>query len=943
LISAFFLVSGGTALVYQVIWVRILGLIVGHSTLAIATVIATYMAGLGLGASIAGRRADRVARPLFAYGLLEAAIGVFALLSPTILRLLTPLTGLIDTGPLAHLAPLFAGGIALLPPTIAMGATLPLLTSWYARDNRHLGRDMGWLYAINTTGAFLGAGLAGFVLLPHLGQPLSLAGAASANLTIAVGAMLLGRHHRYSSRPEAPAELSTPAPLEADSALVRDARPRLILIAFALSGCAAMVNQVAWSRSFSLFTGSTTYAFSLIVCAFIAGLAIGGHLLSTIVDRVADRVALLAALNVAIAGGSALLIPIIGELPLWLLEPLAQRADSFLATQAFLFGLLFLLVFLPTLMMGGTYAVTTRLLSHSADDAPAQVGRAYAWNTSGAILGSLAAGLLLIPLLQLRGTLCLAVAINLIAAAVLLAPRTRLAWALPAIGGIALLATPAWNPRHMNLAPHLYARDLMADPTARSEFANSGSIRFHEEGLGATVTVIQRSSGARVLRIDGKTDASTEVDRLTQGIVGSLPLLLSKRAEDVLLIGLGSGMTLASVLEFPVSSVRTAELLPEVIRAATAFGEVLGHPLDDPRSEVVLADGRHLLQTDNSTYDVISSQPTNLFISGMSTMFTAETFEAIRGRLRPGGITLVWLQSYQLRDADFRTVLATFLSVFPEAHLWSASPFDLMLTGHLGPLSIDPSEVDRRLGQLGSKRLVEWTGLSNFVDLQRHYLLGPAELEKLAVGARIQHDRDPFLEFTAPRALYGDAVQLDIGRLITDRRRLPLAQTQDGATEPRSEQEAIEELLVRRLEATLAIERAILAGDGPRLDLAHRSDPGNAFGRGAIARQLFRSAVDALQRGDLSAAKEQALRGLALTPDALPLWSLLVQVHHQQGDIPAAIAALEAAIRRQPSNPYPHLEKASYLGQLGRTEEANEALTRVRELDPALPELERTP
>jgi spermidine synthase len=940
LISAFFLISGGTALVYQVIWVRILGLIVGHSTLAIATVVATYMAGLGLGASIAGRRADRVARPLFAYGLLEAAIGVFALLSPTILRLLTPLTSLIDTGPLAHLAPLFAGGLALLPPTIAMGATLPLLTSWYARDNRHLGRDMGWLYAINTTGAFLGAGLAGFVLLPHLGQPLSLAGAATANLAIAVGAMLLGR------RPETPAGLSddlgTPAPLEADSARVRDARPRLILIAFALSGCAAMVNQVAWSRSFSLFTGSTTYAFSLIVCAFIAGLALGGHLLSTIVDRVADRVALLAALNVAIAGGSALLIPIIGELPLWLLEPLAQRADSFLATQAFLFGLLFLLVFLPTLMMGGTYAVTTRLLSHSAADAPAQVGRAYAWNTSGAIVGSLATGLLLIPLLELRGTLCLAVAVNLIAAAVLLAPRTRLAWALPAIGGIALLTTPAWNPRHMNLAPHLYARDLMADPTALEEFANSGSIRFHEEGLGATVTVIQRSSGTRVLRIDGKTDASTEVDRLTQGILGSLPLLLSKRAEDVLLIGLGSGMTLASALEFPVSSVRTAELLPEVIRAATAFGEVLGHPLDDSRSEVVLADGRHLLQTDTSTYDVISSQPTNLFISGMSTMFTAETFEAMRGRLRPGGTTLVWLQSYQLRDADFRTVLATFLSVFPEAHLWSASPFDLMLTGHLGPLSIDPSEVNRRLGQLRSERLAEWTGLSTFVDLQRHYLLGPAALANLAVGARIQHDRDPFLEFTAPRALYDDAVLLDIGRLIAGRRLLPLAQTQHGATEPSSE-EAIEELLVRRLEATLAIERAILAGDGPRLDLAHRSDPGNAFGRGAIARQLFRSAVDALQRGDLSAAKEQSLRGLALTPDALPFWSLLVQVHHQQGDIPAAIAALEAAIRQQPSNPYPHLEKASYLGQIGRTEEANEALRRVREIDPALPELERAP
>jgi len=704
-----------------------------------------------------------------------------------------------------------------------------------------------------------------------------------------------------------------------------------VLLAFALSGCAAMVNQVAWSRSFSLFTGSTTYAFSLIVCAFIAGLALGGHLLSRVVDRTVDRTGLLAGLNLAIAASSAALIPIIGELPLWLLEPLAARADSFLATQSFLFGLLFVLVLLPTLMMGGTYPVATRLLSRGAADAPAQVGRAYAWNTGGAIVGSLSAGLLLIPLLELRGTLWLAVTINLGAAALLLARRTRLAWALPLLGGLAILATPAWNPRHMNLAPHLYARDLMADPAALAEFADSGSILFHEEGIGATVTVLQRSSGSQVLRINGKTDASTEADKLTQGFIGSLPVLLADRPEEILIIGLGSGMTLAAALDFPVQSVRTAELLPEVVRAAQSFGEVLGHPLRDPRNEVVLADGRHLLASDDTTYDVISSQPTNLFISGMSTMFTQETFAAMRSRLRPGGVALVWVQSYQLQDADFRTLLSTFTSVFPEAHLWSASPFDLVFTGHLEPLELDPAEIDRRLAGLGSQRIAEWTGLREFVDLQRHYLLGPEPLRALAGQARIQTDRDPFLEFTAPRALYDDAALLDLSDLIARRSLLPRSQA-TGAT-PQGDRLAL------RRDATLAIERAALAGDAQALQRALIHDPGNALARVVTARHLFASASRAARAGHEEAALAQTLRALDLAPDSLPLWNLLAGLRHQQGLVDEAVAALEMAAERHPSNPYAHLAKAGYLSEVGRHKEAAVARARARSLDPQLPEL----
>ncbi len=920
-ITLFFLLSGGTALVYQVIWVRMLGLVVGHSVLAISTVVATYMAGLGLGARLAGGRATRDPRPLRTYGLLELCIGAFALASPAVLGLAERLVALGD--PLsASVGPtLLVGALALLPPTLAMGATLPLLTAWYARDGRTLGRDMGWLYAVNTTGAFIGAGLAGFVLLPRLGQPTSLYAAAAINLAVGAAAVALGQIHARGPAPAAPTARPTPS--------ATPARPVVrwrVLLAFALSGGAALIDQVAWSRAFALFTGSTTYAFSLIVCAFIAGLALGGHVFSRVVDRSSDRVGLLARLNLGIALTSALLIPVLGELPLWLLGPLADRAGSFGATVGFVFAVVFALVLVPTVLMGGTYAVATRALSDTPDEAPEQVGRAYAWNTAGAILGSLGAGLLLIPLVQLAGTLWLAVVLNLLAVAVLLAPRRRWTWAVPACGLVALGAGPDWNPRHMNLAPHIYASELVADPAQLREFRDSGSVLFHEEGIGATVTVIQRQSGARVLRINGKTDASSETDRLTQGILGSLPVLLAEDPGDVLVIGLGSGMTLATALEFPVERVRAVELLPEVVRASRAFDDLLGQPLDDDRTELVIGDGRHVLRAGDRRYGVISSEPTNLFISGMSTLFTRETFEAMREALEPGGVALVWLQGYLLRDEDFRTVVRTFREVFPEAHLWSASPHDLALTGHLAPLAIDGDRVARRLAALETDRVTSWTGLRSPLDLQRHYLLGPASLEALAGPGPIQEDRDPFLEFTAPRALFGSEGLLAVEPLVASRELLPLSGAPDS-------------LLQRRREAARAVDLAALAGDHAALERAVEADPGHAFGQERLARLLHVRALARAQEGDRDGAIADLRRVLALAPRSLASWRLLAALLREGGDTTGALHVLREAIEHQPWNPYAHLSLSLMAADLGQPQLAALARAKAAALDPELPEL----
>ena len=927
-ITLFFLLSGATGLIYQVLWVRMLALVLGHSVLAISLVVAIFMSGLGVGARLAGARSGRIARPLLVYGLLEATIGVLALLSPSLIYAGFTLFARLSEGGGNLLGVVLVAVLVLLPPTIAMGATLPMLTHWYAREEKTLGRDMGWLYAVNTSGAVIGAAVAGFVLLPALGQPNTLYLAAAANLVVALGAGILGRYHALAPVPadlyeQDAAELETPERPRTAPSFVPQGR---VLLAFAVSGAAALVNQVAWSRSFELFTGSTTYAFSLIVCAFIAGLALGGHVLARRVDRSPDRVLLLAALNLGIALSGALLIPLLGELPLLLIGPLAALSGSFLAVQSFVFAVLSALVLLPTSLMGGTYPVTVRTLAASAAQAPQMVGRAYSWNTAGAVLGALGCGLLLIPWLGLRGSLWIAVGLNLLAASLLLGARLRSAWLLPLLAVLGLLFSPQWNPRHMNLAPHMYAADLADDPVALDAMAEQGAVLFHEEGRGATVTVLQRPEGARVLRINGKTDASTESDRLTQGLLGHLPLLLAEKQDSAMVVGLGSGMSLSAVLSHPVDHVDAVELLPEVARAAEHFSEMLGAPLADERTELLVGDGRQALMYGDERYDAIISQPTNLFVSGISTLFTVEFFEAMRRSLNEGGVASVWLHGYLLPDADFRTVCRTFLRVFPEATLWNAGPFDYLLIGVDGPLQLDAEALHQRIRVSKRKKAGQWTGIAEPLDLQRHYLLDSAALKDFAGSGRVQHDRDPFLEFTVPHGLYGAEGLLDVPALLEARQRLPLS-----ADDP-----LISEQAEGRRAALYPLEVALLGSDLDAVNAAAASDPKHPFLRARKAHLFHDRALELAAQGDYKGAGQLAFQVTLLAPDSLPAWRLRSLLLHEQGDVAGAVSLLRQARGAQPWNIYATLELARYLKRLGREQAAENFFEEVRAQDSSL-------
>jgi len=931
-VTCFFLLSGASALVYQVCWMRMLGLSVGHSVYAIATVVATYMAGLGIGARLAGELAPRSGRPLCAYGVLEIFVGGFALVSPTLLSLGNPLACTLGELSLPVAGALILGGVTLLPPTIAMGATLPYLTRCYAREAATLGRDMGWLYAVNTSGAVIGAAMAGFVLLPFLGQPTTIVVVAAVNIAVGVAAIGLGRlQPRLPTVPadDPRASHATDVPAAGDPSVGR-LNP-LVLLAFALSGLAAMVNEVTWIRCFELFTGSTTYAFSLILCAFISGLALGTHLASRWVDRVRDLVRGLAAINLGIALATCALIPLIGELPLMLVRPLALVSDSFATRQLLVFGALFAVILVPTVLMGATYPFATRALARTPRAAARVVGRAYAWNTAGAITGSLLGGLVLVPRLHLVDTMWVAVGVSLLAAAVLLGERRRLAWALPALALAGAWFCPDWNPRHMNLAPYLYAQELARNPQILATFRDSGSVVFHSEGVGATVSVLQRQTGARVLRINGKTDASTLDDRLSQGFVGSLPLLLADEPSNMLLIGVGSGMTLAAGLEHPIERVTAVELLPEVLEAAEHFGVLLDHPLADPRVDLRVADGRAVLRCADARYNVVSSYPTNLFISGMSTLVTVETFEAMRESLEPGGVVAMWLQGYLLSDEDFRTVMRTFQSVFEETHLWNSGLYDLCVTGHTAPLNVDPETVAGRIDSASRGWLGQWAGIREPADLQRHYLMGPDAIRSYVGPGPVQRDQDPFLEFSAPRALYDEGRRLDTLSLMALREPLPV--DRDAVEQEFRDQ------LHRRWSATSAIERAVAGGSVEELVAAMELDPGHPSAKLRMAFVVHQLGVEQLRSGNLDEALRLAQQVMEMEPMAFSAHRLAAAVYDAKGLPDEALGVLRDARDLHPWNVYTHLALGQYALGIGADAEGWAALDEARRLDPDLPEL----
>ncbi|MEC9374484.1 MAG: fused MFS/spermidine synthase [Planctomycetota bacterium] len=773
-VAGVFFVSGAASLIYQVVWNRMLSLQMGSTAYALATILTVFMGGLALGSFLGGRFSGRIRNPLLFYGALEVFIGVYVLVVPLLIDAIQPAMAHVYQNYYGSLA-LFSfiqfviAGVLLLPPVTAMGATLPVMAEYLTSSKAVVSRSVGYVYAVNTFGAFAGCLAGGLLLIPALGEWKTNLVAAAGSGAAGVAGILLSRRAKSADLADRPADaVAAEAPIEDVDGGRVGIPPTLILLGFGLSGFAAMTYQVAWTRIGTLTIGSATYAFSIIVGAFILGLALGSAVIGRIGDRSGWTAPLLIIGQFAMAGLGLVTIPLLGDLPVRVFMIINEHSDSMARVQFFQFAALFAIVLPPTFVMGGMLPLVCRYLTdHRRERVGAAVGEAYVSNTIGTIAGSFLAGFALIPLVGMRGAILVAAGLNAAVAAMFVA--TRRGWLRPgARGAIAIASTaalalagamlPGWDRAVITSGPYVNAQSLApyAGETAKSvrEYLSKSSRLIHyAEGPAATVSVVEPTPGGeRFLYVSGKKDAGLFDG--TQSYLAHLPLVLHGNAKSALVIGLGGGNTLASATLHPsLERIDCVEISPEVQDAALRFFDRQSS-MGDPRVNMITGDGRlHLAMTDQ-TYDVIMSQPSNPWVAGASALFTREGFELMRERLNEGGVACIWVQGFKVSTESVKTLVATFRAVFPEMDLWeSRVGGDYFLTGYTGPRSIDVAQALEAMRAPRVAQELSRMDMTAPADFFGYFIASGEQLDAWIGDAPINTDDRTILEQTMPREM----------------------------------------------------------------------------------------------------------------------------------------------------------------------------------------------
>jgi len=789
-ILACFFLSGASGLVLEMLWTRLLTLVFGSTTLAVSTVLTAFMGGLGLGSYLAGRIADRLRNPVRTYALTEAAIGVYALLVPVAMMVYPALNRWLWSafgdhyGVLSVLRFIASAGLLIVPTTL-MGATLPILARHFVSrpsELRRIGLRIGTLYSVNLFGAVAGAFLAGFVFLPSIGVRATNVVAASFNLSLAAAILIARRLPRFAQAPEAGAlaidDLLEKAAAEGEVA-ARQALPppaevtvrarRVSLAAFAVSGATAMTLQVLWTRALAVLIGSSAYSFTLILLAFLVGLGGGSALFGRLSQRTAHPVRWLGGLHLGIAVAIAISYLITDRLPLvfaWLLESSSFGVDGVLICQ---FTLACMAVLPTTVLMGGVFPLTARIASAQIDTVGKDIGNAYALNTVGAIIGSFLSGFVVLPKLGLQKGIYLVAATGLGLAAVLFANapgwsrRRRLVGVGVAVAAALVgLALPRWNLMlfssgffRVSIAREYIYRKLHKKEWKYPELA------FYEDGIATTVSV-DRWGKTLSLKNNGKVDASNEGDMPTQITVGLLPLLLypGDHPPKVALIGYGSGVTAGAITQYPIASLELVELEPAILyRASHLFDEVNHRPLENPLVKAHAGDGRNFLTQRTDRFDVIVSQPSNPWLTGVSNLFTREYFRDVKRRLAPGGIFCQWAQLYELAPWNIKTIYRTVRDEFRYVYVFAAEDLssDTILIASEEPLKLDMKTVARAFSHPATRAEAKRGLIETPHDVFAYLLLTPDELESFTTGSPDNTDDNARIEFQAPRDLLGYA------------------------------------------------------------------------------------------------------------------------------------------------------------------------------------------
>jgi spermidine synthase len=730
--------SGTAALIYQILWIKQLSLIVGVEVYSITVAVSAFFAGLALGGAVFGRFTDRFSKPLVLYAILEggiAALGIFSTIA------LAHSAGLFVTiearaGLLAWVLPFILVGA----PAFLMGGTLPVAVRSQVCGRVQIARTGGWIYAANTAGGIAGVLLSSFTLLPWLGVRNTALAAALLNLGAAGMAMALVRR--------AVSDLTETEVKEAEAVDSPSDNSGIALVLYAISGGIALGYEVVWSQAMAQFLSTRVFAFSVVLATYLAGLVVGSALYARFSHKVRDPWGVFGLL-IAAAGVVALFE--IAGLDLWQLRFQIEAGNVAFAATGSEFarmGTHFAvaatgIVFVPTVMLGAAFPAVLRLAARETR-AGMDVGIVLALNTAGGIAGTLLTGFLLVPILGLVRTLSilaiLATTVGVLAVLLGSAVSRKMQLAVCVLGVIAIIGGI--------LAPQDRLARLLL--TTRG----GGNLIFYQESRGATVAVAEQRSGDNVFRrlyIQGVSNSGDAMPSLRyMRLQAMLPLIIHRgEPRSALVIGFGTGITAGAVLHYPQLYRRVCvELLPAVVRAGELFPENYKAG-SDPGMQIRLRDGRQELLHSSERYDLITLEPPPPSAEGVVNLYSTDFYKLASRRLERNGLFAQWLPLATQNDEDTRSLVRSFLDVFPYATLWTTEMHEMLLVGSYSPIDLDVHQITSRFMQSSVSTPLKAVGISSPAALLATWVTGRDGLERYAARANPVTDDHPRIEYAA--------------------------------------------------------------------------------------------------------------------------------------------------------------------------------------------------
>lgn len=787
-----FAISNMASLIYQISWIKNLSYIFGTSVYSIGVVLSCFMAGLAIGSFLLGKISDKYPDPVKLFAYVEIIIGLYALATPFLSSLLQQPYGalheIFGNTWMFYLMLSYMAFAILIIPTGLIGGTFPIMNRIYAKKIDTIGKDVGIVYSIDTVFAALGALAAGFLLIPWIGINGTIT--SGALLNIGAGILLftqtgnINKHIRNdnkdNTKEKKTASKQKISKLKSYTSYFKQNKAtldqisgieKIILAAFFLSGFSALASQVVWTRFLSLAFGTSIYALSIITATFLIGLSLGSFVVSKYITGYKNLIPLFAYIECGIGLSSLLILMFFDKLDIPYLY-LYHTMNSFYPFMVALFILIFVIMIIPTMLMGATMPVVSKIISSRIENIGMEIGTIYSLNTFGAIYGSFFASFTLIPTIGMTKTGALGGLINIFIALVIFVAYTRTNRAYKyksrfySIAGVAIIIFIYVTLSTINplFAGVYYHGTQMDDLQSWKDAKDNIEVLYYDEGLYSSISVIQQEDYIS-LRTNGKTESSNvPVELVSEYMLAYIPLFANKDPQHTMMIGLGGGFTLHSIANFDeIKTIDVIEINPQVVEVTEKyFSQYINHVDEDPRVNMIIADARNHLLTEDKKYDVIISQPSNIWCWGEGGLFTQEMYEIVRSDLNEGGTFCQWMPLYEQNIEDFKTFLSTFQSVFPYSDLWIIGS-DAVIIGSMDPIYYDYGNIRDHV--YGNEMIYnDFNIMSDILATQGEhgllnhmlipYWISNDDIKSFSNGI-INTDDKPILEFTtAKNAIY---------------------------------------------------------------------------------------------------------------------------------------------------------------------------------------------